>query len=137
MENNKTTPITDILDRSLENLRKLVDVDTIIGTPIKQEGVTIIPVSKVAFGFGSGGSELPTTKPQMPFGGGSGGGVTITPIAFIIISEGKTEVIQISAPNSTADRIVSLIPGMFDKVSGMIAENTAKKAERIEKLKQD
>ena len=120
----------DILDHSLENLRTLVDINTVIGTPINQGGVTIIPVSKVSFGFGSGGSEIPSDKPKMPFGGGSGGGVTITPIAFIVISDGKTDVVQISAPSNTADRIVELVPQMFDRITDVIADKKAAKAEK-------
>ncbi|MEG2174842.1 MAG: spore germination protein GerW family protein, partial [Oscillospiraceae bacterium] len=67
MENKH--PISEILEASLENLKKLVDVNTIIGEAITTDGVTIIPVSKVSFGFATGGSELPTSKPSTPFGG--------------------------------------------------------------------
>ncbi len=127
MENKN--PIADVLNSSLENLKKLVDVNTIVGTPIVQDGVTLIPISKVTFGYGSGGSEIPSDKAKLPFGGGSGGGVSIIPVAFVVISNGKTEIIQISAPNSTADRIVNMIPGMFDKVSELITNNKNKSSD--------
>ncbi len=121
-------PIGEILDTSLDNLRKLVDANTVIGTPITPaEGTTIIPVSKVSFGFASGGTELPSGKSSMPFGGGSGGGVTITPLAFIVITAGKVEIMQIATADNTADRIVNMVPGLFDKISGLVADSAAKR----------
>lgn len=126
MENKH--PIGEILDTSLENLRKLVDANTVIGTPITPtEGTTIIPISKVAFGFASGGTELPGGKSAMPFGGGSGGGVTITPLAFIVITGGKVEILQVATADNTADRVVNMIPGLFDKVSGLVSDAAAKR----------
>lgn len=126
MENKH--PIGEILDTSLDNLRKLVDANTVIGTPITPtEGTTIIPISKVAFGFASGGTELPSGKSAMPFGGGSGGGVTITPLAFIVITGGKVDILQVATADNTADRIVNMIPGLFDKVSGLVSDTVAKR----------
>lgn len=126
MENKH--PIGEILDTSLDNLRKLVDANTVVGTPITPtEGTTIIPISKVAFGFATGGSELPSSKPTMPFGGGSGGGVTITPLAFIVITDGKVDILQVATADNTADRIVNMIPGLFDKVSGLVSDSFAKR----------
>ena len=124
MENSRPHPISEILDASLQQLRQLVDVNTIIGDPITtSEGVVIIPVSKVSFGYMTGGSELPTSKPSTPFGGGSGGGVTIQPLAFLVISGGDVSLLQIQTADSTADRIVNMVPSVFDKVSGLIKKN--------------
>ena len=132
MENNH--PIADILGASLDNLRKLVDVNTIIGEAITTaDGTTIIPISKVSFGFVTGGSELPTSKPKTPFGGGSGGGVTIQPICFLVVSKGDVKILQVQTADNTADRMVNMVPGVIDKISGMIkkkeTENTAEAEE--------
>lgn len=109
--------ITEILSTSMENLKKLVDVDTVIGNPITTpEGTVIIPVSKVTFGFGAGGGDIPTSKNASPFGGGSGGATTITPLAFLVISGGKVELLNISAPGNTIDRAIDMVPGLIDKV---------------------
>jgi sporulation protein YtfJ len=124
MEHN---PINDILEASLANLKKLIDVNTIVGNPITTEdGTTIIPVSKVSFGFATGGSELPTSKPATPFGGGSGGGVTISPLAFLVVSKGNVSLLQIQTADTTADRVVNMVPGVLDKVSGFISKKQNK-----------
>ena len=124
----KKNPLGEVLDTSLEKLKKLVDVNTIIGEPINlPDGITIIPVSKVSFGFATGGSELPTSKPSTPFGGGSGGGVTIQPLAFLVISNGNVQLMQIQTADNTADRIVNMMPGVIDKVNGFITDYRNKK----------
>ena len=126
---DKKNPLSEVLDTSLEKLKKLVDVNTIIGEAITTaDGTTIIPVSKVSFGFATGGSELPTAKPNTPFGGGSGGGVTIQPLAFLVISKGNVQLLQMQTADNTADRIVNMVPGVIDKVSGFISEQQDKKA---------
>ena len=125
----KKNPLGEVLDTSLEKLKKLVDVNTIIGEPINlPDGITIIPVSKVSFGFATGGSELPTSKPSTPFGGGSGGGVTIQPLAFLVISNGNVQLMQIQTADNTADRIVNMMPGVIDKVNGFITDYRNKKS---------
>ena len=124
----KKNPLGEVLDTSLEKLKKLVDVNTIIGEPLNlPDGITIIPVSKVSFGFATGGSELPTSKPSTPFGGGSGGGVTIQPLAFLVISNGNVQLMQIQTADNTADRIVNMVPGVIDKVNGFITDYKNKK----------
>ena len=131
----KKNPLGEVLDTSLEKLKKLVDVNTIIGDAITTpDGTTIIPVSKVSFGFATGGSELPTSKPSTPFGGGSGGGVTIQPLAFLVISNGNVQLMQIQTADNTADRIVNMVPGVIDKVNGFITDYKDKKAAKAETL---
>lgn len=128
----KKNPLGDVLDISLEKLKKLVDVNTIIGEPMTvADGTTIIPVSKVSFGFATGGSEIPVSNPQTPFGGGSGGGVTIQPLAFLVISNGNVQLLQMQTANSTADRIVNMVPNVIDKVSGFINEQQDKKSAKL------
>ena len=111
-----------ILESTIEKVKDLVNVSTIIGEPIKVEGsVTVIPVSKVTYGFASGGSDFPSRSNQDIFGGGGGAGVTITPVTFLIIDAyGNVDIKHITAFDNAAERVVSLVPEMFDKVSGVI-----------------
>lgn len=129
--NNKNTKgVGQILETSIENLRTLVDADTVIGTPITAPGGTvIIPVSKVSFGFAAGGSDIPSDKTNLPFGGGSGGGMTITPIAFLVVTDSKVELLNISAPSNSVDRVVDMVPGIIDKIGAAFSKD--KKTEVI------
>jgi sporulation protein YtfJ len=107
----------------------MVDVNSVVGEPITTpDGVTIIPVSKVSVGFGGGGSDFVSknaNKQENPFGGGAGGGVKITPIAFLIIKDGSVRMLPVAAPaNTTADRLVEMVPDVLDKVSSFIDSHT-------------
>ena len=115
-----------ILSSTIEKIRDLVDTSTIIGEPIYAEGgVTIIPVSKVTYGFASGGADFPSKNNKELFGGGGGAGVTITPVAFLVVSDGEVTLKHITAYDNAAERVVNLVPEMFDKVTGLV--NKAKK----------
>jgi len=129
--NGEQHPINSLLENSLKNIKNLVDVDTIIGKPITSpEGITIIPISKVSFGFASGGSDFPSKQPKDLFGGGSGGGVTISPIAFLVINNGEVKLLQLQTANNTADKAINMIPDVMDKVSSLFAKGKgADKAE--------
>ena len=131
---DRKTPIQDILNDSMQHLRELVGSETIIGKEIKTEnGTTIIPVSKVNFGFASGGSDMPTSKPKDLFGGGSGGGVTISPIAFLVISpEGDVRMMQISENSNNTARALNMIPDVLNQVVGFIQKKTGKGGEDSE-----
>ena len=116
-------PIKDLLGITLEKLKEMVDVDTIIGKPISlPDGITIIPVSKLSLGFASGGSDLPTTKEKELFGGGSGGGISVQPVAFITINNGEIKLLQMSAPKEVA--IINSIPEIASKVSDIFNKNS-------------
>ena len=116
--------INDFTKSALESLRTLVDVNTIIGDPITTaDGIVIIPVSKVSFGYGSGGSDLPTSKPDDMFGGMTGGGVTIQPLAFLVINGKDVQILQMQTANNTGDRIVNAVPGLIDKVVGLVKKD--------------
>lgn len=114
-----------ILEATIEKVKNLVSVSTIIGDPMQIEGMTIIPVSKVTYGFASGGSDFPSKSNQEIFGGGGGAGVTITPVAFLVISDGEVTLKHITAFDNAAERVVNLVPEMFDKVTSVV--NKAKK----------
>lgn len=122
---NTNHPINGLLDTSMQNLRSLVDANTVVGEAIHtSDGTTIIPVSKVSFGFASGGSDIPG-KEKEPFGGGAGGGVSVQPIAFLVIKDGKVELLQINESKNTADRIVNMVPEMFDKMAAFLKKDKA------------
>ncbi len=116
-------PINGLMVDTMQKIKEMIDVNTIVGNPIvTADGTTLIPISKVSFGFASGGSDFrqksSTADVPANFGGGSGAGVTISPVSFIIISNGNARVLPINPPaNSTVDRIVEMIPDLLNKVS--------------------
>lgn len=123
---NEKHPINGLMETSLQNLRSLVDANTVIGESITTpDGTVIIPVSKVSFGFASGGSDIPSSKVGEPFGGGAGGGVSVQPMAFLVVKDGKVDLLQINDSKNTADRIVGLMPEMFDKISALFKKEPA------------
>lgn len=110
-----------ILSSTIEKIRDLVDTSTIIGEAIYAEGgITIIPVSKVTYGFASGGADFPSKGNKDLFGGGGGAGVTITPVAFLVINDGEVTLKHITAYDNAAERVVNLVPEMFDKVTSLV-----------------
>lgn len=124
-------PINGLMDTTIKKIKEMVDVNTIIGDPITTpDGTTVIPVSKVTYGFASGGSDLPTKKENKDcFGGGSGAGVTIQPIGFLTISKGNVKLVPIESYNGAIDRIAGIVPDVVDKVTDLIAGN--KKSDEI------
>ena len=125
---------SNMLENAIAKIREMVDVNSVIGDPITTpDGTTIIPVSKVSVGFGGGGSDFVSKNPnkqENPFGGGAGGGVKVTPIAFLIIKEGNVRMLPVAAPaNSTADRLVEQVPDVLDRISAFIDSRTEKKGE--------
>ena len=125
--------INGILSTSLEKLRELVDANAIIGTPIQvQEDTTIIPISKVSFGFGSGGSDFPNKSTKELFGGGSGGGVSIQPLAFLVVSKGEVKMIQMTQSNNTADRVVNIVRDLVDKITALFPKKDKKDTKSAE-----
>lgn len=126
--------LPNMLENTIEKIRQLVDANTVIGTPITTpDGVTIIPVSKIRVGVGGGGSDFVSknvNKQENPFGGGAGGGVKVSPVAFLVVKEGSVRVLPIPNPaNTTADRIVEQVPDVLDKLADFIDSRTEKKGE--------
>ena len=122
----KETPVNKIMESTLDKMRDMVDVSTIIGEPVVTGNTTLIPVSKVSYGFTSGGTDLPSKQNAELFGGAGGGGISITPVAFIVIENGKCKMMQINNYTSSADRAIAMIPELVDKLTELI---TAKKDE--------
>lgn len=121
----------------MENLKEMVDVNTIVGDPVETpDGSVILPVSKVGFGFAAGGSEFDIEdqkqntdqqdKSQLPFGGGSGGGVSITPVAFLIVNASGIRMVHIDGQTHLYDKILDSAPQIFEKIQSMIGNNNKK-----------
>ena len=126
----KETPVNKIMENTLQKMREMVDVSTIIGEPIKTGDTTLIPVSKVSYGFTSGGTDLPSKQNAALFGGGGGGGITISPVAFIVIQGEKVRMMQINNYTSSADRAIAMIPELVDQLSQLLkAKDSDKPAE--------
>lgn len=122
--------IEGIMGVSMEKIRQMVDVNTIVGEPIVAEGTTIIPVSKVSFGFASGGSDLPAQAAEK-FAGGAGAGVTVKPVAFIVIKpDGDVRMLELGSKGGAVDSVIDALPGLIEKIKTMIAEKKAAKAEK-------
>lgn len=117
---NESTKIEALVNTAMTKLREIADCQTIVGKEVvTADGTTIIPISKVSFGFASGGSDLPT-KSKDTFGGGSGGGVTIQPMAFIVISGGEVKLLQMTVNADKGNAIVNMIPEVVDKVTAFL-----------------
>ena len=115
MENNK---LSSLMRSTMEKVHEMVDTNTIVGEPISTaDGVTLIPISRVSFGFGSGGGDYGKNTSKDNFGGGSAAGVKIDPVAFIVIKDGITRVMPVAVPPmSTVDRVIDMVPDLMDKV---------------------
>ncbi len=115
--------IPNMLEGTIQKIREMVDVNSVIGEPISTpDGVTIIPVSKVSVGFAGGGSDfVKKANASDPFGGGVGGGVKVTPVCFLIVKDGNVRMMPVAAPaNTTADRIVEMVPDTLDKLTAYL-----------------
>lgn len=119
--------LPNMLEKTIAKIREMVDVNSVIGNPITTpDGVTIIPVSKVSVGFGGGGSDFVKTGGD-GFGGGAGGGVKVTPICFLIVKDGNVRMMSVAAPaNTTADRIVEMVPDTLDKIASFLDSHSKK-----------
>lgn len=112
------------MDTTLENLRTMVDADTIIGTPIVVGNITLLPVSKVSFGLATGGSDFPNKNGQQLFGGGGGAGVTVNPVAFICINGDNVHMMPIYSEMNTIDKAINMAPELIDKVRSLFNKKT-------------
>lgn len=124
--------LPNMLDSTIQKIREMVDVNSVIGDPITTpDGVTIIPVSKVSVGFGGGGTDFPSkTSPENPFGGGVGGGVKVTPICFLIVKDGNVRMMPVAQPaNSTTERLVEMLPDTLEQINSFMESKKTGKAE--------
>ena len=137
-------PIESLMITSMTSIESMVDVNTIIGESIvAPDGSVIIPLSKVCFGFAAGGSEFNTNKigkfsenPKLPFGGGSGAGVHISPVGFLVMKDGNARVLNVNGIN-VIDRAVDMIPDLINKIDGIINKKMDKEAKEKESIQPD
>ncbi|HIT02793.1 MAG TPA: GerW family sporulation protein [Candidatus Enterenecus merdae] len=116
-------PIQDVLQTTMSKLREMVDANTVIGQPIAtQDGVTLIPVSRLSFGFATGGSDFgKAPNVSKNFGGGAGAGVNVVPVAFLIVKGGSVKLLPVAPPSGdSVSRAVELVPEMFDRITGYL-----------------
>lgn len=131
-------PIQGLMDTSMQNIKEMVDVNTIVGEAVETpDGSVIIPVSKVGFGFVAAGSEYSqksTMQPPTPmFGGGSGGGVSIKPVGFLVVGQGQIRLLPVeSAPGSPIDKLLDYVPELIDKVNDKMQKNKEEKQAKKE-----
>ena len=124
--------LPNMLDSTIAKIREMVDVNSVVGEAITTaDGVTIIPISKISVGLGGGGSDFVSkhvNNHENPFGGGVGAGIKVTPIAFLIIKDGNVRMLPVATPaNTTADRIVEMVPDTLDKIAAFIDSRLEKK----------
>ncbi|MBQ9861797.1 MAG: sporulation protein YtfJ [Clostridia bacterium] len=111
--------VQNLMGLSIDKIKEMVDVNTVIGEPMTlSDGMTLIPVSRVSYGFASGGSDLPTKGTQELFGGGGGAGITIVPIAFLCVTGGNVRVVPMVSTPDTLNQAVNMIPDVVDRIGG-------------------
>lgn len=123
--------LPNMLDNTIAKIREMVDSNSVVGEPIVAgENVTIIPISKISIGLGGGGSDFVSKHPnnqENPFGGGVGAGVKVTPVAFLVIKDGSVRMLPVATPaNTTADRLVEMVPDTLDKIAAFVDSRTSK-----------
>ena len=126
-------PIEGLMGTTLEKIKEMVDVNSIIGDPITSpDGTVIVPISKISYGFASGGSDF--AAKSMPekqfFGGGTGAGVSIIPVAFLTISNGDVKLLRVDPGNTSVDRVIEMAPDLIDKVSGIFGKGKKQKQQK-------
>ena len=132
--------IQGLMNVTMDKVRQMADANTIIGKPIKTEdGTTIIPVSRISVGVGTGGSDFDSKNAAQKdlFGGGSGAGVSIRPVAFLVIKDGLVRTIQLSDPSNSIDRALTMLPELVDKLVSLIPDKKAAKAEEADATAQE
>ena len=129
MENN---PIGELMQNTMENVRNILKVDTVVGDPIyTPDGIMLVPISRISVGFGGGGVEFNSKKAgERPYGGGNATGVKIEPIGFLIIKDGVVRMVNVTPPASnTVDRVIDLVPQVMDRIDAFIDKHNEGKNE--------
>ena len=125
--------INEMIGAMMESIKDVVKVSTVVGDAVTApDGSIIIPVTRVSCGFGATGVEIPTKsaiKEEYPFGGGSGGGLTVEPMGFMVLKDGTVRVVPMTSEQSTIDKIVDMAPGLIDKLNSVVKSYTDKKKE--------
>ena len=116
-------PIQGLMGVTIEKIRDMVNAETIIGDPIHVDDTTIIPVSRVTFGFASGGSDVAPQSSKQMFGGGTGAGVSVTPVAFLVVSGGNVRTVQLVEKVTAVDNAIAALPELVEKITAMIKKD--------------
>lgn len=122
--------VSELMTQTVEKIRQVIDVNTIIGEPMTVDGVTLIPITKMSIGVGTGGADIrPKENTNFSgFGGGSGAGISISPIAFVVITNGEVRIMPVNEPaSSTADRVVEMVPDVVSKLTDLFEKKKNKK----------
>ena len=134
-------PIQGLMYTAMQSIRDMIDVNTIVGDPVESpDGTVIIPISKVGLGFGVGGSDYASKNTKQSdtndnlFGGGAGGGVSITPVAFMVVGKGQIRLMPVNPENNIYDRILDMIPVAIDKIAELKDNFMAKKEAKNEAI---
>ena len=127
----KNHPVNELMESTIQKIREAVDANTMVGTPIEAGDVTLIPVSKISLGFGTGGTEIGGKNTRAlgenPFGGGGGAGMKITPVCFLVVTDGMVKVLSMEAPPANSiDRAIDMIPDVVNKISDLVEKKRAK-----------
>ena len=120
-------PVSELMQSTMQKIREMMDANTVVGEPITAGGITVIPVSKISIGFASGGTDFAQKNQKADkdnaFGGGAGMGVNITPISFLVITDGNVRVLSVDQPAaSTVDKVIDLVPNVMDKVTSLVSK---------------
>ncbi len=135
---DKQNTVQELMANTLGKMRELVDSNTVIGTPITTEtGVTIIPVSKISFGFVSGGTDFATEKQKDLFGGAASSGASITPVGFLVVTGTGVKFMQVAEGNRTIDRLLNMMPEVIDKLEALISSKGKKDGDVIKAADED
>ena len=124
--NEKKNSISAMMEASMGKIREMVDSNTVVGEPITTaDGVTLIPVSRLSFGFGCGGGDY--GKNQSSSGAGCGAGVRVEPMAFLVVKDGVTRMLPVGTPAiTTVDRVIEMVPELFDRVESIVEKKRGK-----------
>ena len=122
--------INEMIGTMMDSIKEVVKVSTVVGNEVNApDGSVIIPVTKVSCGFGATGVEIPTKsaiKEEYPFGGGSGGGLSIEPMGFMVLKEGNVRIVPMVSEQTTVEKVIDMVPPMVDKLNGIVKSYTEK-----------
>lgn len=128
-EANQTHPIEGLMKTAMESLKEMVDVNTILGDPVETpDGSVIVPVSRVSVGFAAGGTEFDVENGDgnFPFGGGSGAGISLQPVAFLVVGQGQIRLLPIDK-NAFYDRLLDIAPEVVDRLQNMFSNGKGRR----------
>ncbi|MDO4563005.1 MAG: GerW family sporulation protein [Clostridia bacterium] len=119
-------PINELVEKVMDSIKKMIDVNTIVGESVETpDGTVIIPVSRVGFGFAVGGSDFSKAKDNedLLFGGGSGAGVSISPVGFLVVAKDQVRLIPVTNSTTSVDKLIDYLPVAFDKISALVKKD--------------